>query len=220
MSVETRWVALLVELLFLFNSVPSSCWLGVRLSNLEEPTVNSLEAFFKKGSMSEDPSRLGHGLEAPLEDRDEGLCSSELEVRELHNKEEEEEEESSSLLTEHTAATKGTDTAANIDDPSEAALVAGAAEQVNCPICGMALTDDNTALNQHIDLCLNRVTVSQVARCRTPPHERPPEAPTLPQPSSSSSKGRKREQKTTPEKAKRSKVHSPTHSMKLDKYFK
>lgn len=180
--------------------------------------MNSLEAFFKKGSVSEDPSRLGLGMEVPLQDRDEGPCSSALEVGELHGKE---EDPGSSSLTEPIAATRGRDTATNIYDPSEAAPVAGAEERVICPICGMAIIDDNTALNQHIDLCLNRVTVSQVAGCRTPPLERPPEAPTVTQPSSSSSKGgRKREQKSTPEKAKRSKIHSPTRSMKLDNYFK
>ena len=181
--------------------------------------MNNLETFFKKGSVSEGDSRLGHGMEVPLQDRDEGLaCSSGLEVGEMMRSKE--DDACSSSLTERNEATTGKDSTTSICDLSEAAPVAGAEERVNCPICGTAIVDDNIALNQHIDLCLNRVTLSQVARSGSPPLDRPPEAPALTQPSSSSSKGRKREQKSTPEKAKRSKIHSPTRSMKLDSYFK
>ena len=206
----------MVEVLFLFKLCSASCWPGVRLSNLEETPVNTLESFFTKGSMGEDQSRLGLEMEASLQGRDEGPCSSELEEKQPLSKE---EDTCSSSLLEHVTSTREKDTI-NTYDCSEAALVLGAEERVNCPICGAAIVDDNVVLNQHIDLCLNRGTVTQVARCRTPPLDRPPETPTLTQPSASLSKGRKRQQRNTPEKAKRSKTHSPTSSMKLDSYFK
>lgn len=205
-----------VEVLFLFKLRSSSCWPGVRLSNLEETPVNSLENFFKKGSMGEDESQLGPEMEASLQGRDEEPCSSELEERQPHGKE---QDTCSSSLTEHVVSMREKGTTSTYDH-SEAALVLGAEERVNCPICGTAIVDDNAVLNQHIDLCLNRGTVTQVVRCGTPPLDRAPETPTLTQPSASLSKGRKRQQRNTPEKAKRSKTHSPTSSMKLDSYFK
>ena len=197
-------------------SAPSSCCSGVRLSNLEETPVNSLETFFKKRSTGEDESRLGPATEMSLQERDEeSLCSSERE-RQPHG----EEKNACSSLREGVASTSEKD-ATSMYNCSEAAVVFRAEEQVNCPICGMVIMNDNAALNQHIDLCLNRGTLAEVARSGAPPVDTPPETTGLTQTSSLSMKGRKRQQqRNTPEKAKKSRTHSPVSSMKLDKYFK
>lgn len=186
------------------------------MSNLEETPANSLEIFFKKRSTGEGEPRLGPAMEASLQGRDEELCSTELEEGQTQGR----EETACSSLTENVTSTTEKNTTTGTDDhSSEAAIVLEAEGQVNCPICGMLIINDNAALNQHIDLCLNRGTVAQVTRCRTPPLDRPPETPPLaPQPSSS--KGRKRQQRNTPEKAKRNRTHSLASSLKLDNYFK
>ena len=178
--------------------------------------MNSLETFFKKRNMGEDESRLGPAMETSLQERDEeSLCSTERE-RQPHGK----ERNARSSLSEDVASTSEKDTT-SMYNYSEAAVVLRSEEQVHCPICGMVVINDNAALNQHIDLCLNRGTVAEVVRSGALPVDAPPETTGLTQPSSLSLKGRKRQQqRNTPEKAKKSRTHSPVSSMKLDKYFK
>lgn len=173
--------------------------------------MHSLETFFKKRNMGEDESRLGPAMETSVQERDEeSLCSTEKE-RQPHGGE---EKNACSSLSEDVASTSEKD-ATSTYNYSEAAVVLQAEEMVNCPICGMVIMNDNAALNQHIDLCLNRGTVTEVVRSG------PPDTIGLTQPSSLSLKGRKRQQqRNTPEKTKKSRTHSPVSSMKLDKYFK